>query len=113
METYTFTILSADTENNSVLVKYTPDNVVLSEVTQNIFSHSDDFLQSIQQNAPQDYWQKELGLKEKIVEIYNFIGKSETMTEDKLTEIASMYKSKNLDNQSMGNIEQQFLEELF
>jgi len=119
METYTFTILSANTETNSVLIKYTPDNIILSEITQNISAETEDFLQSIDHCAPQTFWKNELNAlngEPHVVEIGNYIGRSGIMTLDKILEVKStyyqIYKSKGLDSQNMEDIKNQFLDEL-
>jgi hypothetical protein len=119
METYTFTILSANTETNSVLIKYTPDNIILSEITQNISAETEDFLQSIDYCAPQTSWENELNAlngEPHVLEIGNYIGRSGTMTLDKILEVKStyyqIYKSKGLDNQNMEDIKNQFIDEL-
>jgi hypothetical protein len=115
METYTFTILSANTETNSVLIKYTPDNIILSEITQNISAETEDFLQSIDYCSPQTSWENELNAlngEPHVVEIGNYIGRSGTMTLDKILEAQSVYKSNSLDSQNMEDIKNQFLDEL-
>jgi len=110
MQKYTYKIISVDSTQHTMVVKYTPDNLALSEYSFNINAPADmnNLDTYINNSAPQDRWSTELNPN---LDLVNIVGQTGNIDPSSLIFTTSMATVTGGIYETMSQLNDEFLAE--